>query len=34
AEAEPFTHEELLAMLGLAKSGIAEIIELQKQSLC
>ena len=33
AEAEPFTHEELLAMLGLAKGGIEEIIGLQKQSL-
>ena len=33
AEAEPFTHEELLAMLGLAKGGIEEIIALQKQSL-
>lgn len=33
AEAEPFTHEELLAMLALAKGGIEEIIALQKQSL-
>jgi len=33
AEAEPFTHEELLAMLALAKDGIADIIALQKQSL-
>ena len=33
AEAEPFTHEELLAMLALAKGGIADIIALQKQSL-
>jgi len=33
AEAEPFTHEELLEMLALAKGGIADIIALQKQSL-
>ena len=33
AEAEPFTHEELLAMLALAKGGIMDIIALQKQSL-
>ena len=33
AEAEPFTHEELLAMLALAKGGIDDIIALQKQAL-
>ena len=33
AEAEPFTHEELLEMLALAKGGIMDIIALQKQSL-
>ncbi|QFI56410.1 ribonuclease PH [Aeromonas simiae] len=33
AEGEPFTHEELLAMLALAKDGIDQIIEVQKASL-
>ncbi|MFM4735568.1 ribonuclease PH, partial [Aeromonas caviae] len=33
AEAEPFTHEELLEMLALAKGGIDDIIALQKQAL-
>ncbi|EOD55115.1 ribonuclease PH [Aeromonas molluscorum] len=33
AEGEPFTHEELLTMLALAKGGIDDIIALQKQSL-
>ncbi|WP_108649029.1 ribonuclease PH [Dongshaea marina] len=33
AEAEPFSHEELLTMLELAKQGIADIVEIQKQSL-
>lgn len=33
AEAEPFTHEDLLAMLALAKGGIDDIIALQKQAL-
>ncbi|ALP39854.1 ribonuclease PH [Aeromonas schubertii] len=33
AEGEPFTHEELLAMLALAKDGIGQLIEMQKVSL-
>ncbi|MBZ6073694.1 ribonuclease PH [Aeromonas schubertii] len=33
AEGEPFTHEELLAMLALAKDGIGQLIEMQKASL-
>ncbi|MCL2919961.1 ribonuclease PH [Shewanella litorisediminis] len=33
AEGEPFTHEELLAMLELAKHGIREIIDTQKAAL-
>ena len=33
AEGEPFSQEELLQLLELAKGGIAELVELQKQSL-
>lgn len=33
AEAEPFTETEFAAMLGLAKHGIAQLHELQKQAL-
>ncbi len=33
AEGEPFSHEELLELLALAKKGIADIVEIQKQSL-
>ncbi|WP_028109340.1 ribonuclease PH [Ferrimonas futtsuensis] len=33
AEGEPFTHEELLEMLALAKSGIHDIVEAQKAAL-
>jgi ribonuclease PH len=33
AEGEPFSHEELLTLLGLAKNGIAAIIDAQKQAL-
>ncbi|WP_026971200.1 ribonuclease PH [Aliagarivorans marinus] len=33
AEGEPFSHEELLEMLALAKDGIAQIIEAQTQAL-
>ncbi|AJR07201.1 ribonuclease PH [Photobacterium gaetbulicola] len=33
AEGEAFSHEELLAMLALAKDGIADIISVQKQAL-
>ena len=33
AEAAPFTHEELMAMIELAKNGIEDIIEVQKASL-
>ncbi|ABL98531.1 ribonuclease PH [Shewanella amazonensis] len=33
AEGEPFTHEELLTMLELAKHGIREIIDTQKAAL-
>ncbi|USD37730.1 MULTISPECIES: ribonuclease PH [Ferrimonas] len=33
AEGEPFSHEELLEMLALAKSGIADIVEAQKAAL-
>ncbi|KLV05713.1 MULTISPECIES: ribonuclease PH [Photobacterium] len=33
AEGEAFSHEELLAMLALAKEGIADIINVQKQAL-
>ena len=33
AEAAPFSHNEMTAMLALAKSGIDELIELQKKAL-
>ena len=33
AEGEPFSQEELLTLLELAKGGIAELVELQKQAL-
>lgn len=33
AEGEPFSHEELLVLLDLAKQGIAEIVEVQKAAL-
>ncbi|OTQ35161.1 ribonuclease PH [Gilliamella apis] len=33
AEGEPFSHEELLTLLELAKNGITTIIEAQKQAL-
>ncbi|MWN90744.1 ribonuclease PH [Gilliamella sp. Pra-s65] len=33
AEGEPFSHEELLQLLTLAKNGIATIIDAQKQAL-
>ncbi|SDJ91558.1 RNAse PH [Ferrimonas sediminum] len=33
AEGEPFSHEELLEMLALAKSGVADIVEAQKAAL-
>lgn len=33
AEGEPFSHDELLKLLDLAKNGIAAIIEAQKQAL-
>ncbi|OCG13561.1 ribonuclease PH [Gilliamella sp. App6-5] len=33
AEGEPFSHDELLKLLALAKNGIATIIEAQKQAL-
>ncbi|MWN32065.1 MULTISPECIES: ribonuclease PH [unclassified Gilliamella] len=33
AEGEPFSHEELLQLLALAKNGIATIIDAQKQAL-
>ncbi|MBT1446539.1 ribonuclease PH [Shewanella sp. JM162201] len=33
AEGEPFSHEELLTMLELAKHGIREIIDIQKAAL-
>jgi ribonuclease PH len=33
AEGEAFSHEELLAMLALAKDGITDIISMQKQVL-
>ena len=33
AEGEPFSHEELLDLLALAKQGIADIVEVQKASL-
>ncbi|OCG22101.1 ribonuclease PH [Gilliamella sp. wkB108] len=33
AEGEPFTHDELLKLLDLAKNGITNIIEAQKQAL-
>ncbi|NUF26712.1 ribonuclease PH [Gilliamella sp. ESL0254] len=33
AEGEPFSHDELLKLLELAKNGIATIIDAQKQSL-
>jgi ribonuclease PH len=33
AEGAPYTQDELNAMLNLARKGIAELIELQKQAL-
>jgi ribonuclease PH len=33
AEGEPFSHEELLTLLELAKNGIATIVDAQKQAL-
>ncbi|MEQ4924754.1 ribonuclease PH [Proteus hauseri] len=33
AEAEPFSHEELLSLLSLAKGGIEKIFEAQKEAL-
>ena len=33
AEGEPFSHEELLKLLELAKNGIATIIDAQRQAL-
>ena len=33
AEGLPFTEEQLMAMLGLAKSGIARLVEMQKQAI-
>ena len=33
AEGEPFSQEELLQLLELAKGGIAELVALQKQAL-
>lgn len=33
AEGEPFSHEEMLSMLALAKDGIEQIIEAQKKAL-
>jgi ribonuclease PH len=32
AEGKPFSEDELLALLGLAKSGVARLVELQKQA--
>jgi len=31
AEGAPFSEEELLTLMGLAKNGIAELVDLQKQ---
>ena len=33
AEGEPFSHDELLELLALAKQGIADIVEIQKSTL-
>ncbi|MCX8995756.1 ribonuclease PH [Rhizobiaceae bacterium BDR2-2] len=33
AEAEPFSQDELMTLLGLARNGIAELVELQKQAI-
>ncbi len=33
AEGEPFSHEELLELLALAKKGISDIVEIQKETL-
>ncbi len=33
AEGEPFTHEELLALLALARGGIESIVTAQKAAL-
>lgn len=33
AEGEPFSHEELLSLLELAKHGIREIVDTQKAAL-
>jgi ribonuclease PH len=33
AEGLPFTEEQLMAMLGLAKTGISRLVEMQKQAI-
>lgn len=33
AEGEPFSHEELIELLGLAKNSIREIVDVQKAAL-
>ena len=33
AEGAPFSEEELLTLMGLAKNGIAELVELQKKAI-
>ncbi len=33
AEGAPFTEEQLVALLTLARKGIGELVELQKQAL-
>ncbi len=33
AEGEPFSHEELLALLALAKTGLETIFEAQREAL-
>ena len=33
AEGAPFTEEELMTLLGLARKGVSELVELQKQAI-
>jgi ribonuclease PH len=33
AEGAPFSEEELLTLMGLAKKGVSELVELQKQAI-
>jgi ribonuclease PH len=33
AEAEPFSEDELMKLMGLAKASIADLVELQKKAI-